>query len=81
MPEEILCITHNALLGMGYFIQVVMWGVTDKTYLKCNNGFQLLRYVSSFSMNTCAEDQHCGKYTESSLDRYSDYNLESTPYN
>ena len=35
IPEKIPRPTHNASLPMGYFVQVVMWVVSDKTYLKC----------------------------------------------
>ncbi len=32
--EKILFTSPNALLPMGYFVQVVMWVFSDKTYLK-----------------------------------------------
>ena len=34
MFQEIKCTSHNAFLSMEYFEQVVMWVVSDKTYLK-----------------------------------------------
>ena len=37
-PEKISGPIHNALLPMGFFLQVVMWGDTDETVLKCNIG-------------------------------------------
>ena len=33
--EKISGPSHNALLPMGFFVQVVMWGDSDKTHLKC----------------------------------------------
>ena len=32
-PEKILWLSHNALLSMKYFVQVVMWIVTDERHL------------------------------------------------
>ncbi len=33
--EKILCTSHNALFLLEYFVQVVMWMVSNKTYPKC----------------------------------------------
>ena len=32
--DKILWPSHNALLSMGYFVQVVMWVISDKAYAK-----------------------------------------------
>ena len=37
-PEKITWNSHNALLPMRYFVQVVKWVASDKPYLKCKIG-------------------------------------------
>ncbi len=44
--EKIPQPSHNGLLPMGYFVQVVMWVTSDKTYLKCKIGNPLITKVS-----------------------------------
>ena len=36
--EKIQCTSHNVLLPIGYFVQVVMWGDTDETCFNCKIG-------------------------------------------
>ena len=31
--KKILCTSHNALFPVGYFVQIVMWVVSDEMYL------------------------------------------------
>ena len=40
--EKIYCTSHNALLPIGYFVQVVMWGDSDETVLKCKIGMSFI---------------------------------------
>ncbi len=35
LQDKISGLSHNALLPMGLFVQVVMWGDSDETHLKC----------------------------------------------
>ena len=78
-PEKIPWPSHNALLPMGYFVQVV---ISDKTYLKCKIGMTSDNRMVSFITNDLCGDNlykiyhwkqcimgvmHYGKVTVSSL--------------
>ena len=40
LPEKVSCTSHNALLPMGYFEQVVIWGDSDERHLSYNKTSQ-----------------------------------------
>ena len=45
LSEKMPWSSHNALLPIGYFVQVVMWVLSDKTYLKTKIGRLLVRCI------------------------------------
>ena len=73
--EMVQCTSHNAMLSMGYFVQEVMWGNSDETYL--SNRIQPNLAFQACCIKIAPHDQlynishlkamHCGKYTIPSL--------------
>ena len=58
--EKIWFPSHNALLLMGYFVQVVMWGNSDETCLKCKIRMSIVNesmfhHLSPSIVTSCTE--------------------------
>ncbi len=53
--------SHNALLQMRYFVQIVTWVVSDERHLSYQKSSQFC-IKASFVINNPHDHLHCGKY-------------------
>ena len=53
--EKILCTSHNALLLLGYCVQVVLWIINDETHLDCEKSSQSCILAVLLLLTTCTK--------------------------